>query len=155
MILFKKINNAYKSAQIPGKDVFEEIKHKSSFISLNNLLPKENSYLFMMVSVFSPLFISLSVFDVLYNLAFEHNVFWETDEKKWLIHQNKAHDTSSSWPVDHMVYAVDHPQGRHLDPLIRAFSGAMVHRSPFPQRWLYVTANTSWFHCWKCTHCTF
>lgn len=73
---------------------------------------------------FSPLCIFLSVFDVLHNPAFGYNVFWETDERKWFIHQTKVSDTNPSWPADHMVDIAERPQGRCSPAFIRTFSGA-------------------------------
>lgn len=73
---------------------------------------------------FSPLCIFLSVFDVLRNPAFGYNVFWETDERKWFIHQTKVSDTNPSWPADHMVDIAERPRGRCSPTFIRTFSGA-------------------------------
>lgn len=114
------------STKFHAKRIFEDILHKSIFLSLNNFFPEEGFYVFMTAQhwCFFPPFISLPVFDVLHNPAFGYNVFWETDERKWFIHQTKAQGTNPSWPADHMVDIADLPLGRRQATLIRAFSGA-------------------------------
>lgn len=52
------------------------------------------------VFMFSPLFTSLSVFDILRNPTFGHDVFWGTDERKWFIHQTRP---SIQIPADLLI----------------------------------------------------
>lgn len=67
------------------------MQHKSIFSFTEHVSPwREFSYIHdSTVSMFSPPFTSLSVFDVLHNPAFGHSVFWERDERKWFIHQTR------------------------------------------------------------------
>lgn len=70
------------------KNNFEDIQNKYIFRSSNMFLPEEGFHIFMTVLCLYFLlpFTTLSVFDVLPNLALGHSVFWERDERKWFSH---------------------------------------------------------------------